>query len=154
MRRRTSKNDAFLARKSAAREIRALHRAHRAVPPELRARAGYTNGSVLHRTAKKVVERQIVERHGGADAVRILGSGTTKARQAAAKDLGIKNRRWMSVVELDEAINLATESQAKSLSKPDRLLAIEQLGRDRCQAAWTAWKVKQTRTDKDGGDTT
>ena len=63
-------------------------------------------------------------------------------QQAAAKELGIKNRRWLNKAELDEAINLATEKRDDG-KKPGRLLELEQLGRERCRAAWDAWKAKK-----------
>jgi len=141
-------NEAAIKRLAARRELRTLQRTHKKVPPELRERAGFTNGAPQP-SSRKTVERALTKVVGTDAATRTMVNGTTKGRQFAAKELGIKNRRWMTVVELDEAIALKKDD-VQSI----RIAELEHLGRQRCKAAWDAWKAKQpvAREDKDGGD--
>lgn len=139
------KNDAAISRMAARREVRRLRQGKQKVPAEVLAQAGFdavVTRQTARRASRKRVECVVTSLKSGADAVRTMGQGTFKARQAAAKGLGIKNRRWMSTNELDEAINLATEKRDDG-KRPGRLIELEQLGRERCRAAWDAWKAKQ-----------
>lgn len=141
----SAKNDAAIARMAARREIRALRKAHKKVPQELRVRAGFPTLEAVV-PAKKKLERALAQQKGEVAAARTMAGGTAKARQALAKELKIKNRRWMSLVELDDAISCAQEVQRHGTDETAagiRLAALEVKGRERCQAAWAAWKAKQ-----------
>ena len=144
-------NDAAISRMAARREVRRLRKNKKKVPSELLTQAGFSDGAPLVSTRKRKV---VITKTVAAGPVEVKVS-----RQQAAKALGIKNRRWLNAAELDEAIackhvlaagtsNVAFQS-ARPIAIPRieyagiRLPELEQLGRDRCRAAWDAWKAKQ-----------
>ena len=131
------KNAAVIARVAARRKVRALRKAGQPVPVALADRA---ESHVRVATPKNAQDAKVTQRT--TEVATKNGASSGSARQQAAKELGIKNRRWMNKAELEEAINLATEKRDDG-KKPGRLLELEQLGRDRCRAAWDAWKQKQ-----------
>ena len=131
---RITKNEAVLSRMAARREVRRLRQNKKKVPAELLAQAGF--GAAAEPVARKRKVTVTVEAKAGPVTV-------TVSRQQAAKELGIKNRRWMTVAELDEAINLVDHTPGSVKCK--RLDELEELGRGRCRAAWDAWKAKQTK---------
>lgn len=136
---RVQANDAAISRLAARREVRRLRKNKKKVPAELLARAGF-GAMVTEEVARKRKVAVTVASKSGPVVVKVN-------RQQAAKELGIKNRRWMNVAELDEAINLANEKRDDG-KKPRRLLELEEIGRRRCRAAWDAWKAKQPASKK------
>ena len=92
------KNEAFIARAAARREVLKLRRHHTKVPVELLAQAVLGWRAGVSRTPKRLTAADLNRAKKIMDEAEVPQAGRQiiMSRQQAAKELGIKNRRWMN----------------------------------------------------------